>query len=91
MTVTVTIPTVLRAHTDGAKRVEATGTTVAAVLADLESRYERLSGRLLTDGRLRRFVNVYVDDTDVRQDRGLDTEVRDGATVTILSAMAGGA
>ncbi|GAB2684964.1 MoaD/ThiS family protein [Nocardia thraciensis] len=90
MTVTVTIPTVLRPHTDGAKRVEATGATVAAVLADLENRYERLSGRLLTDGKLRRFVNIYVDDTDVRHGHGLDTEVRDGATVTILSAMAGG-
>lgn len=90
MTVTVTIPTVLRPHTDGAKRVEATGPTVAAVLADLESRYENLSGRLITDGKLRRFVNIYVDDTDVRQGQGLDTEVRDGATVTILSAMAGG-
>ncbi|WP_280397096.1 MoaD/ThiS family protein [Nocardia carnea] len=91
MTVTVTIPTVLRQHTDGAKQIEAAGDTVASVLSDVESKYAGLAGRLTTDGALRRFVNVYVDDTDVRQEQGLATAVRDGATVTILSAMAGGA
>lgn len=90
MSVTVSIPTVLRRHTDGEKRVEATGDTVGAVLADLESRYASLQGRIVADGKLHRFVNVYVDDNDVRSEQGLDTAVRDGSAVTILSAMAGG-
>jgi molybdopterin synthase sulfur carrier subunit len=90
MTVTVRIPTVLRQHTGGAKQVEASGSTVAAVLDDLESRYDSLAGRIVTDGKLHRFVNVYVDDNDVRTENGLGTPVSDGATVTILSAMAGG-
>lgn len=91
MTVTVSIPTVLRSHTGGEKRVEASGETVGAVIADLESRYGSLQGRIVTDGKLHRFVNVYVDDNDIRTEQGLDTVVREGSAVTILSAMAGGA
>ncbi|MBJ8338364.1 MULTISPECIES: MoaD/ThiS family protein [Antrihabitans] len=91
MAVTVTIPTVLRRHTGGVKLVEASGSTVAAVLADLESRYASLEGRIASDGKLHRFVNVYVDDNDVRNEQGLDTEVKEGSAITILSAMAGGA
>jgi molybdopterin synthase sulfur carrier subunit len=90
MAVTVKIPTVLRQHTGGAKQVEASGSTVAAVIDDLEARYDSLAGRIAADGKLHRFVNVYVDDDDVRTEDGLGTPVRDGATVTILSAMAGG-
>ncbi|MFI6367773.1 MoaD/ThiS family protein [Nocardia sp. NPDC050630] len=91
MTVTVSIPAVLRRHTGGEKRVEASGETVGAIIADLESRYDSLQGRIVTDGKLHRFVNVYVDDNDVRTEQGLATAVRDGSSVTILSAMAGGA
>jgi sulfur-carrier protein len=91
MAVTVTIPTVLRQHAGGNKRVEASGSTVGAVLADLETRYNDLRGRIVSDGRLHRFVNVYVDDEDVRTEKGLDTSVNEGSTVTIMSAMAGGA
>jgi molybdopterin synthase sulfur carrier subunit len=91
MTVTVTIPTVLRQHTGGNKRVEATGATVGAVIDDLESRYQDLKGRIVTDGKVHRFVNVFVDDEDIRAESGLETSVKEGATVTIMSAMAGGA
>lgn len=90
MTVRVDIPTVLRTYTDGAKQVPATGSDLAAIIEDLESRHEGLSQRLLEGDELRRFVNVYVNDEDVRFLSGLDTELADGDVVTILPAVAGG-
>jgi molybdopterin converting factor small subunit len=90
MSVTVSIPTILRGHTGGEKRVQASGSTLSSVIADLESNYPGLAERLISDGKLHRFVNVYVDDEDVRFSGGLDTEIADGATVTILPAVAGG-
>lgn len=90
MSVTVSIPTILRTHTGGEKRVSAAGSTLAAVIDDLEANYSGLKERLIADGKLHRFVNVYVDDEDVRFSGGLATEVADGATVTILPAVAGG-
>lgn len=91
MSVTVSIPTIMRAYTGGEKRVEAKGATLAAVIDDLEANHPGLSERLLKDGKLNRFVNIYVDDEDVRFSGGLDTEVTEGSTVTILPAVAGGA
>lgn len=90
MAVTVSIPTILRTHTDGEKRVEATGSTLAAIIDDLDANHAGLKDRLLNDGKLHRFVNVYVNDEDVRFSGGLDTEVSDGDSVTILPAVAGG-
>jgi molybdopterin synthase sulfur carrier subunit len=90
MPVIVSIPTILRNHTDGEKRVQATGSTLAAVIDDLESNHAGLKDRLINDGKLHRFVNVYVNDEDVRFSGGLDTEVADGDSVTILPAVAGG-
>jgi molybdopterin synthase sulfur carrier subunit len=91
MSVTVRIPTQLRTLTDGASEVTATGSTVAAVVGDLESRHPGFGERLLDDsGSLRRFVNVYLDDEDVRFLQGLDTEVREGARLSIIPAVAGG-
>jgi molybdopterin converting factor small subunit len=90
MAVTVSIPTILRPHTGGEKRVQATGSTLAAVIDDLEGNFGGIKERLIKDGKLHRFVNVYVDDEDVRFSGGLDTEVADGASVTILPAVAGG-
>lgn len=90
MSVTVSIPTILRTHTDGEKRVEATGSTLAAVIDDLDANYSGLKDRLLNEGKLHRFVNVYVNDEDVRFSGGLETEVADGDSVTILPAVAGG-
>ncbi|WP_300007750.1 MoaD/ThiS family protein [Pseudonocardia sp.] len=90
MAVTVSVPTNLRTHTDGEKSVEAKGATVADVIADLESRHPGIAGRLLNDGKLHRFVNIYVDDEDVRFSGGLDAPVGENSTFTILPAVAGG-
>jgi molybdopterin synthase sulfur carrier subunit len=90
MAVTVSIPTILRTHTGGEKAVEAKGGTVAEVIDDLESRHAGLKDRLLSDGKLHRFVNIYVDDEDVRFAGGLDAPVTESSTLTILPAVAGG-
>ena len=87
---TVSIPTILRTHTGGEKSVEANGSTVGEVIDDLESRHSGLRARLITNGALHRFVNVYVDDEDVRFAGGLDAPVKESSTVTILPAVAGG-
>ncbi|MFT9663379.1 MoaD/ThiS family protein [Mycobacteroides abscessus subsp. abscessus] len=90
MSIQVSIPTILRVHTGGEKRVTATGSTLQAVIADLESNYSGISERLVDDGKLHRFVNIYVNDEDVRFSGGLDTAIADGDSVTILPAVAGG-
>ena len=91
MSITVKIPTQLRTLTDGAPEVTATGSTIADVVTDLESRHPGFGERLLDDsGSLRRFVNLYLDDEDVRFLKGLDTEVREGARLSIIPAVAGG-
>jgi MoaD family protein len=90
MTVSVSIPTILRTHTGGEKRVNAAGDTLGAVISDLESNYSGISERLVDSGKLHRFVNIYVNDEDVRFSGGLNTEINDGDTVTILPAVAGG-
>jgi molybdopterin synthase sulfur carrier subunit len=90
MSVTVSIPTILRTHTGGEKRVAADGATLQAVISDLEANYSGISERLIDNGKLHRFVNIYVNDEDVRFSGGLDTEITDGDSVTILPAVAGG-
>lgn len=90
MSVTVSIPAILRPHTGGHKRVEASGDTLAAVISDLEANYSGISERLLDNGKLHRFVNIYVNDEDVRFSGGLDTTIADGDSITILPAVAGG-
>lgn len=91
MSVTVHLPTVLRAHAGGAKDVTADGTTVGEVLTSLAAEYPGLSGQVINgDGTLHKFVNVYVNDDDVRYTGGLATEVRTGDEVTLLPAVAGG-
>ncbi|MBD0024130.1 molybdopterin synthase sulfur carrier subunit [Gordonia pseudamarae] len=95
MAVTVSIPTILRPHTGGEKRVEATGATLTELIDTLESAHPGIKERLVapddagTD-KLHRFVNVYVNDEDVRFTGGLATAVADGDEVTILPAVAGG-
>ena len=92
MAIEVRIPTILRSYTGGAKSVEGAGDTLADLLTDLDSRYSGLRGRLVTDqGGLHRFVNIYVNDEDVRFLGALDAKVKDGDTVTVLPAVAGGA
>jgi molybdopterin synthase sulfur carrier subunit len=91
MAIEVRIPTILRTHTGGNKTVEGSGATLAALVDDLDSKHPGLKNRLVTEeGKLHRFVNVYVNDEDVRFTGALDTQVKDGDSVTILPAVAGG-
>ena len=90
MPVEVRIPTILRQYTAGERAVEGSGTTLDEVFSDLESRHPGLRERLVEDGQLRRFVNVYVNDEDVRFTGGLGTELSDGDQVVVLPAVAGG-
>jgi sulfur-carrier protein len=87
----VRLPTVLRPHAQGQSAVVVPGDTVGEVLRSLVASFPGMSGQVLTDdGALHRFVNVYLDDDDVRYLEGLDTKVADGDTVSILPAVAGG-
>ena len=90
MAVEVRIPTILRTYTGGEKAVNGDGATLAALIDDLEERHSGIKGRLVEGSDLRRFVNVYVNDEDVRFTGGLDTAVGDGDQVVILPAVAGG-
>jgi molybdopterin synthase sulfur carrier subunit len=91
MSATVRITTILRTYTGGAAEVTAEGATLSEVIADLEQNHAGISARILDEtGKLRRFVNVYVNDDDVRFAEGLGTEVKDGASVSIIPAVAGG-
>jgi sulfur-carrier protein len=90
MAIEVRVPTILRQYTDGAKVVEGSGDTLDALIDDLESRHPGLRDRLIENGGLRRFVNVYLNDEDVRFLDGLKTAVADGDSVTVLPAVAGG-
>jgi sulfur-carrier protein len=90
MAIEVRIPTILRNLTDGAKAVEGKGATLDELFSDLEARHPGLRDRLVDEKGLRRFVNVYLNDEDVRFLGGLDTQVADGDTVTVLPAVAGG-
>jgi molybdopterin synthase sulfur carrier subunit len=92
MAIEVRVPTILRTYTAGEKSVAAAGDTISDLLTDLDSRYPGFRGRLVTpEGGLHRFVNVYINDEDVRFLGALDAKLNDGDTVTILPAVAGGA
>jgi sulfur-carrier protein len=90
MAVEVRIPTILRTYTGGEKAVNGDGATLGALIDDLEGRHAGIKGRLVEGADLRRFVNVYVNDEDVRFTGGLDTTLGDGDQVVILPAVAGG-
>ncbi len=91
MSVNVRIPTILRTYTGGQAEVTAEGSTLSEVIASLEQNHPGISARVLDDqGKLRRFVNVYVNDDDVRFDNGLQTATPDGSGVSIIPAVAGG-
>ncbi|MFC7326952.1 MoaD/ThiS family protein [Marinactinospora rubrisoli] len=90
MAIEVSIPTILRNLTGGAKTVEGEGDTIRALVTDLDKRHPGLAERLVENDALRRFVNVYLNDEDVRFIGGIDAPVSDGDTVTILPAVAGG-
>jgi MoaD family protein len=91
MSVRVKLPTILRKHAEGAHLVDAEGATLRDLLSDLERRYPGITKNVVTDdGGLHRFVNVYVNDEDVRYLGSLETAVTEGDTVSILPAVAGG-
>jgi molybdopterin converting factor small subunit len=91
MSVTVRIPTILRTYTGGESEVSAEGATLAEVLDDLEANHTGIRARILDDaGEIRRFVNVYVGNDDVRFLDGLATATPDGAQLSIIPAVAGG-
>jgi molybdopterin synthase sulfur carrier subunit len=91
MTVSVRIPTILRTFTGGAAEVTAAAGTLREVIAGLDAAYPGIAGRIVDDtGKLRRFVNVYVGEEDVRFAQGLDTPVPAGTHVSVIPAVAGG-
>jgi molybdopterin synthase sulfur carrier subunit len=91
MAVTVKLPTILRKHAGGEAKVDADGATLRELLANLETSYPGITKNVLADdGGLHRFINVYVNDEDVRYLGSLETELTDGDTVSLLPAVAGG-
>jgi molybdopterin converting factor small subunit len=91
MAIEVRIPTILRSYTGGAKVVDGSGSTLGELIKNLDAAHVGIGDRLVDGAALRRFVNVYLNDEDVRFLGGLDTPVSDGDTVTVLPAVAGGA
>ena len=89
-TLEVRIPTILRPYTGGAKLVSAQGSTLRDVITDLDANHTGLAERLLDGGALRRFINLYVNDEDVRFMGSLAATLKAGDSVTILPAVAGG-
>lgn len=91
MSISVKIPTILRTYTGGSADVAVSGETLSEALADLDRQYPGIGARVLDDeGRLRRFVNVYVNDDDVRFLEDLATSTPDGSSISIIPAVAGG-
>jgi molybdopterin converting factor small subunit len=90
MAIEVRIPTILRTYTDGERVVDGAGATVAELIDQLEVDHTGIKDRLIEGDEVRRFVNVYVNDEDIRFTGGLTTPVGDGDTVVILPAVAGG-
>jgi len=90
MAIEVRIPTILRTYTSGAKSVEGSGATLAELIGDIDSRHSGLRDRLVDDAGLRRFVNVYLNDEDVRYLQKDATAVKDGDTISIVPSIAGG-
>ncbi len=90
MAIEVRIPTILRTYTGGEKAVSGDGASLSALIDDLEANHPGIKERLIDEGDLRRFVNIYINDEDVRFIGGLDAELSDGDQVVVLPAVAGG-
>ena len=91
MAVTVRVPTPLRSFTNGAEEVNIEGNTIQEVLDNLEANHSGIKERLCgEDGKIRRFLNVYINDEDIRFLQNQETAVKDGDTVSIVPAIAGG-
>lgn len=88
----VRIPTPLRKLTNGSDEVSAAGTNIAEVIEDLEKNYPGLKERICeNDGKLRRFVNIYLNDEDIRFKKNMETELKENDEISIIPAIAGGA
>jgi sulfur-carrier protein len=90
MAIKVQIPTPMRQHTEGKGTVEVQGTTVQTVLADLVRKYPGLDTRLFDKGQVRRFINLFLNNEDIRYLGNLETAVKDGDDLAIIPAVAGG-
>ncbi len=90
MTVDVKVTANLQKIVGGRRSVQGEGASVGELLDDLESRYPGLKGQLITDGQIHRFVNIYLNDEDIRFLDRLDTPLKEGDTLSILPALAGG-
>ena len=90
MPATVRIPTPLRVHTGGKDEVKASGGTIAELIEDLEKQHPGIKNKLVDDNGVRRFVNIFVGDEDIRFLDGVNTKVSDGVEVSIIPAIAGG-
>lgn len=90
MPVRVQIPTPMRQHTEGQTTVEATGDSVKAVLDNLCTRFPGIAQRLFENGQVRRFVNIYLNDEDIRYLSNMETPVKEGDELAIIPAVAGG-
>lgn len=90
MSVQISIPAPLRQHTDGQATVAATGATVQAVLDDLGKQFPAITARVFDNGQVRRFVNIYLNDEDIRYLDSLNTAVKAGDQLSIVPAVAGG-
>lgn len=91
MAIEVRIPTVLRKHTDGEKKVHGEGATLRQLIDDLDTRHDGVKGALVSDeGSLHRFINIYLNDEDVRFLGGIETPLEDGDSISVLPAVAGG-
>ncbi|AEV62620.1 MoaD/ThiS family protein [Pseudomonas ogarae] len=90
MSIFVTVPTLLRTFTHDQKRIEVQGQTVLEVIEDMEAKYPGVKERLIGDGQVHRFVNIYVNDDDIRFADNLATALKAGDSLTILPAVAGG-
>jgi len=90
MPIRIQIPTPLRQHTDGKATVEAAGATIQSVFDDLGRQFPAILQRIFDNGQVRRFVNVYLNDEDIRYLDNLNTAVKDGDELSIIPAVAGG-
>lgn len=90
MSVQVHLPTIMRTLTEDQKTVVVSGTSIQEVIHELERNFPGMQGRLMQDGQLHRFVNIYLNDDDIRFQQGLASAVKPGDAITILPAVAGG-
>jgi MoaD family protein len=90
MRITVNIPIILRPLTNDQKRIEITGLDVLEVIDQIEQQFPGVKEKLITEGQAHRFVNIYVNDNDIRFSDGLSTSLQDGDSITILPSVAGG-